>query len=478
MPRLLSAFTRRNWGNFASGWGKCPTSWVKWELGIGSIAQSALSFGGAHAQSMASRDGTQLAIHRLAWLIDLPTYSSFYCTLRYCPMANHFSRTERALAADKGWAGLVLGVLAAVLLLFWLLWFFAGQVTLYERSRSARVEVRQAPHGVHTPVAGQLLRVTAAVGQQVQAGDVLAELDASMEQARMQEEQARLLAVQPKLVALSKEVAAQDAAINANKNAADAALASLQARMREAKAGADFAREQERRLRAEAEAGGVAKADALKAAAEASKLAAGMEALDADTKRAGLDATAKNWQLLASVEGLRRSAAGLEGEKQASVATLERAQREAARKVLRAPVAGTVAELPAWSPGVYVTEGQKLATVVPAGELVVVAQFNAASALGRLQIGQPAQLRLDGFPWTQFGMAHATVRKVASETRDGTLRVEFSAAQTLAAGMALRHGMPGSVEVSVGQVSPAGLVWRLFGQTALENPAASTSGPV
>ena len=69
--------------------------------------------------------------------------------------------------------------------------------------------------------------------------------------------------------------------------------------------------------------------------------------------------------------------------------------------------------------GAVVREGDTLGAILPPSALKVVAHFPPPAALGRLQPGQPARLRLTGFPWTQYGSVAATVASVAHEARDG-----------------------------------------------------------
>ena len=86
----------------------------------------------------------------------------------------------------------------------------------------------------------------------------------------------------------------------------------------------------------------------------------------------------------------------------------------------------------------------------------------------------PASLKclLEGFPWTQYGAISATVASVASEVRDGRVRVELALRPNLASPIPLQHGLPGTVEVEVDRVSPAILVLRTAGQL-LAVPGAS-----
>src|SRR5208282_1645668 len=105
-----------------------------------------------------------------------------------------------------------------------------------------------------------------------------------------------------------------------------------------------------------------------------------------------------------------------------------------------------------------------LAAVVPTGELRIVASFQPADALGRIQTGQPARLRLEGFPWTEYGSISATVTHVGSEVRDGRIRVELAVNPRSASRIPMQHGLPGAVQVEVERISPASLVLRVVGR--------------
>jgi membrane fusion protein (multidrug efflux system) len=113
--------------------------------------------------------------------------------------------------------------------------------------------------------------------------------------------------------------------------------------------------------------------------------------------------------------------------------------------------------------GAYVNEGQRLATIVPEGELIVVADFSPSLTLGRVRAGQKGRLRLDGFPWAQYGTAQATVSRVASEIRDNLVRVELVLDAASSSNVFMQHGLPGSIEVSVEETSPASLILRSAG---------------
>ena len=117
--------------------------------------------------------------------------------------------------------------------------------------------------------------------------------------------------------------------------------------------------------------------------------------------------------------------------------------------------------------------GFALAAIVPAGELRAVADYAPSAALGRVRRGQRAWLRLDGFPWTEYGKLAASVTSVASEPRSGLVRVELKVNPQSAPLIPLQHGLPGKLEIEVERVAPVELALRAVGKllaNRLEEP--------
>jgi membrane fusion protein (multidrug efflux system) len=391
-------------------------------------------------------------------------------------VASPFSRTTRSLAADSSRLGLIALGVAGLALAAWLIWFLFGGVTVYEVSRQARLESGSAARDVSAAQAGRLVSSSLQIGKPVHAGDLLVELDAGPQVLRAAEEDTRQRAFPDQIADLRREIDARRAAMEDDARAAQAAVQSAKAHQREAAAAADFARDNERRMKAESASGGVSEVDALRAASEARKAASAADALAADARKLDLDARVRGRQAAAQIEDLQRTLASLESDAAAGRESAQRLRLEIESHRVRAPIDGVIGEVMAARPGAYVAEGQKLATIVPTGRLVIVAQFDPTSALGRLRPGQSARMRLDGFPWAQYGVVEARVARVAGEVRDNGLRVELSpqAAPRLAA--VLRHGLTGRVEVRVERTSPAALLLRSAGQAF--NVAASPPQPV
>ena len=392
-------------------------------------------------------------------------------------MASPFSRTTRSLAVDSPRLHLAALSVALLGLVLWLGWFLFGSVTLYEVSRQARLESGASAREVSAIQAGRLVASHLEIGRPVHAGDVLAEFDAGPEVLRAREEEARLNAFPDKIAALRHEIEATQAAMDDDQRAAQASLQSAKARQHEAAASADFAKDNERRMKAEGAAGGVPEVEALRATSDARKAASAAEALSADARKIDLDARTRARQSAAQIDDLQRTLVSLEADAAGSRETLARLNLDIEAHRVRAPVDGVVGEVMAARPGAYVAEGQKLATIVPAGRLVAVAQMNPGTALGRVRPGQPARIRLDGYPWTEYGVLEARVTRVASEVRDGGLRVELQPAASRRMAAIVRHGETGRVEIQVEKVSPAVLLMRSAGQLFGDAPAPLATAP-
>ncbi|MBL6800676.1 MAG: HlyD family efflux transporter periplasmic adaptor subunit [Synechococcus sp. BS307-5m-G37] len=87
------------------------------------------------------------------------------------------------------------------------------------------------------------------------------------------------------------------------------------------------------------------------------------------------------------------------------------------KEVLTAPVNGVVFGLVPSSPGYAASSGETLVKVVPGGTLEAKV-FVTNRDVGFLEKGMPAQVRVDAFPYTQFGSIPGTLKSV------GTLPVE------------------------------------------------------
>lgn len=377
-------------------------------------------------------------------------------------MAVPFSRTLRALEAEgRGCCVPALAVLA--LLGSWASWGALARVPLWEVTETARLEVDSAAHPITAVVGGRVVRTKLRLGQEVRAGEVVLVLDAESERRALHEKQARRRALGDRLTALRREIQVEHSALRGDQRARHAALEEARAQVAEAEIRARAAtREAERsaRLRpsravsAEQYGRDRAEADARRAALRALRLA--VDRLEQDR---AVQETGRRVRLAR----LERDAAELEGDAAIEAARIRRLEHDIALCSVRAPVDGRVGEVGEYRVGAVVRPAEKLGSIVPAGTARAVALFPAA-VVGRIRPGQPARLRLHGYPWAQYGTLAATVARVGNEPSDGRIRVEL----TLAAGqdtrIPLEHGSPGSAEVEVERLPPVVLALRAAGQ--------------
>jgi len=388
-------------------------------------------------------------------------------------VAPSFARSLRALDADGVSPVLLAVLLVAVLGGVWSTWLVLARVPVYQVSEAARLEVERV-HSIAAPVTGRVVSTSLALGREVNAGDVLLEIEAERERLETAEERARLSTVAGEIGALQREIGAEEDAVEQGRRAAQAALEEATQQSSVAEAGAAQADENVRRNTLLERQGLVSAADAQKARAEARARRAEAEAARAGINKLRAELSVTERGRRGRVAGLVRQRVALEGLRTATVSTVARREREAERRRVRAPVSGRLGDINPILVGSLVREGEIIAAIAPEGTLRAVADF-APRALGRLRQGQRARLRLDGFPWTQYGHVDATVTRVASVTREQRVRVELAVRRAANSAIPMRHGMPGVVEIEAERVAPFALLVRSLGQQLSGEPAAAST---
>lgn len=380
-------------------------------------------------------------------------------------MAMAFSRTTRSLAADRGPSqALIIFALGAIFLL-WLVWMVVGRVTIYTPSRSARIEAVNTARNLAVSEGGKLLLWHVRAGQKVRAGELVAEFEDEQQKLRLAEAEARLAGYPARIAALEAELGAMRSASSSAAGAGRAAAAAARARSSEASADADFRAKAARRVHADVDAGGSAAIEAERAETEMRRAAATRDARRLDELATSREGAARSAEKSADVASIDETISALKAEQAQAAASVEQLRYALAERQVRAPVDGIIGDLAGFRPGEVLPAGARLATLVPAGHLHVIADFDAAGSLGRLAAGQPARLRVDGFPWAQYGDFSARIAHVAAEARDNHLRIDLTLPAEANDRLALRHGMTGQVDVAVEEVRPFVLVLRSIGLT-------------
>jgi multidrug resistance efflux pump len=379
-------------------------------------------------------------------------------------MPNTFSHSLRHLTGDNLHRSTLGLLIVTAFLGAWIAWSLLARVAIYETTTSARLEVDRAVYPIQSPISGRVIATNLAVGRTVQAGEVLVELDSETERLNIEGERGKISGLSNQIAAIRNEIKSEEETGRKDRQAAQAALEEAGARLQEANTSAQLAEEEAKRL-ASLQAGGlVPEVDLLRAKAEAQKRRSAADSFRIAITRLEQEQLTRDSALKTRIEHLNREIAELQSDSGTSKSTIDRLGYETDKRRVRAPVSGPLGEVAELRIGAVVREGDKLGAIIPSGELKVVATFPPMSAFGRINPGQKARLRLDGFPWTQYGSISATVTSVAGEVRDGQVRVEFLVNKDPVSQIPLQHGLPGTIEVEVEQVSPATLVLRSAGK--------------
>ena len=103
-----------------------------------------------------------------------------------------------------------------------------------------------------------------------------------------------------------------------------------------------------------------------------------------------------------------RKAAGLSGD-------LARAEQRTKLQIMTAPVDGVVQQLSVHTVGGVVTPAQQLAIVVPSDTTLEVEAMISNRDIGFVHVGQDAQIKVDTFNFTRYGLLHGWVLNVSQD---------------------------------------------------------------
>lgn len=249
------------------------------------------------------------------------------------------------------------------------LWWTDKQT--FEKTDNAFVQADTVQ--VSPQVSGYVVEVLVTDNQHVEAGQVLARIDPTTFQARLDQALANAAALEAAITAVDDKAALE------------------QAMIAQRVAGVTSARAEAGRMDADLRRYGDL---AAKGWVSDQKLA---------TVRAGAaQSTASVAQAQAALEAERRAAESLGSARAQTVAqaaaaraAVEQARLDLERTVIRAPAAGVVGARSV-RPGQLVQPGLSLMSVVPLGRTFIVANFKETQ-LARLRIGQPVEIKADAF---------------------------------------------------------------------------------
>ena len=97
---------------------------------------------------------------------------------------------------------------------------------------------------------------------------------------------------------------------------------------------------------------------------------------------------------------------------------LVKARHRAALQKLTAPVDGTVQQLAVHTIGGVVTPAQTLLAIVPAGSKLMIDASVQNRDIGFVEVGQDAQIKIDTFNFSRYGLLHGKVLSVSQDSME------------------------------------------------------------
>lgn len=94
---------------------------------------------------------------------------------------------------------------------------------------------------------------------------------------------------------------------------------------------------------------------------------------------------------------------------------LIKAERKSSEQILRSPIDGTVQQLALHTVGGVVTPAQQLMVVVPADSKLEAEAMISNRDIGFVSAGQPAEVKIDTFNFTRYGLLHGNVVSVSQD---------------------------------------------------------------
>jgi multidrug resistance efflux pump len=372
-----------------------------------------------------------------------------------------FAATDQQLARDRvRQQALLLGI-PLLLAMGWAAWMFFAHVSVYASTDQARVEVAQAAFFVQAPVAGRVSKSYLELGKQVDPGTVLVELEAGPQQLRVQEEQEHQAALEAELANLHQSLGTEQRTLVDEKLAGDSATQQARAALAGAEEAVRFGQEDAKRKSEMYKDGLASELDFLRAQSDVKKKQTDLDAARTAVGRSQHEQLIHGGERRVQMESIGRDIVRIEGDLATSRDTVERLQHDLGSQRIVASGRGRLGEIVNLRAGAFVHEGDRLAAIIPDGRLRIVAYFEPRNAIGLVRKGQRGWLRLDGFPWTEYGSVMAYVTNVGDEVRDGRVRVELSLRTNPR--VLLQHGLPGTLEVEVDRVTPASFLLRKAG---------------
>ncbi len=96
---------------------------------------------------------------------------------------------------------------------------------------------------------------------------------------------------------------------------------------------------------------------------------------------------------------------------------IQESERQLAQKIIRAPVAGTVLQLPFKQPKSFVQTGQLVAQIAPQGAATILKVQMPSQNSGFLKTGMAVKVKFDAYPFQDYGVVEGKVQMVSPDSK-------------------------------------------------------------
>lgn len=348
------------------------------------------------------------------------------------------------------------------LLAGWIVWALAGRVSIVAVSKRARFESRRAVRQIAIPVNGRITSINIALGQRVNRGDVLIELDVADVMIRRGKAVADIDHLGRRIEAVNAQISAARTLAAAQTNAAAAKL--RQARESRVEAGhlAEIESAKADRLARLGQQGLVSPSDAAEARSRAdAERAKGRGLAAAEDEVAKEEAEAVSIAE-GKVRSLDNDRIELQAQQAADQSAVQQADVDMERLHVRAPADGRIGSSAELRPGAWVVEGTVVASIIPIEPMEVAAWF-ALDDMPFLRTGQSASIWLDALGRGGRRRFAATVTGIEREPSGGDFRVTLRLLTLPSPASAIDQGFPATVTIDVQRLSPFDALLRAAG---------------
>jgi membrane fusion protein (multidrug efflux system) len=356
-------------------------------------------------------------------------------------------------------------------------WSVCARVPLLKVSTQGRVEPHNAVHRIEPPEAGRVIRSTLELDKEVNEGDLLIELDTREERLQLAQSQATSTALSHDHDVLEDQIGNKERELGASGQVDEAQIREARAKDAELVPRRRLARQREQ-LANGSPSGALSDLEKMERRTEADELDHTSETQRLGIVRLEREHVVRREGLTSQILGLERERLRIEGQLDELKVGIDRLNYLIEKKQVRAAASGRLVDVVELAAGDYITQGQRLGTILAKESHVRLRARFAKETVGIVRPGQKAQVKLDGYPWSIYGTVPAQVTSVGTEPGivatpeaiPGTVRVELDLQPPPDPRIALQHGLTGTVEIEVARVSPVALVMRAIGEWSYVAP--------